>query len=375
MNEYLKFWKIKGPVFGVPSDPNDYFISESVNKILQRIFLFCDRSGSVTVLTALQGCGKSTLAHYIYSSLSPLTYEALILSLIKKESSPGWLMPRLADYFGIRIREYETSDQLTSATIRQLDDLVEEKRKLVIIIDNMEKISSPSALEEIDALLEIQMLTNACISFVLIGNEEMGNVITNSGINEKIQFKAVVSKLSLEEANDYIMNQLNRSSLKLGTVNSYGVKELYNLSNGVFSKLNAIAENSLMEAYTQNKRTIGSEIVKEAAKFVINLEANKTENIIPPTPEKPKAHVTKETIAPPKAPTPPVAKKTGTEQTPPAPPTRNEEKNEKAKDKPKPKTAAEQKGESDAKEDKNRRSFKDMKDIKLHQLFKKGEAS
>jgi Cdc6-like AAA superfamily ATPase len=291
------------------------------------------------------------------------------MSLIKREKNSGWLIPRFAEYFGMSKVDFDDAQEMSAEIIRQLDDLCEEKRKLVIMIDAVEHIGHEEALEEIHALLGLQALITPCISFVLIGTEEFKRVLDRSILSGRLNFKVKIPPLTFEELNEYMINQLNRAGLKLGTFNSYAIKELYSLSGGVYSLVNAIAENCLMEAYSQNKKIVGPEMVAKAAEYVLSDDQGQA-NAEVSDDEEDEREVTSSRAAP--------LKNSETRERPNMSRSPQKQRETDGFDRDEMTKSAPKADVKKPLEDKPKPQILDaenLKNIKLSQLFKKGEAS
>lgn len=265
-DSYLQHWNIKSNVFASPDDLGNFFLSETTTKILRKLYVFCEQGGCNISLSSPDGYGKTHLANYLYYKFPVLAYDVCVMSLLSQEIGSHWLMPRLAEFFGIHVQPAFSKEFLSSLIIRQIDDLSDENKKLIILVDGAEMIASEGALEEINTLNKLQVLARANISFIFFGNDTWQNFIEKSSLRSQFKYIAKLTPLSLAETKSYFRSVLESKGLAADVFSQQAIETIHMLTEGVLAPINAIGENCLVESFLLGKNKIDVELVLEATK-------------------------------------------------------------------------------------------------------------
>ena len=137
----------------------------------------------------------------------------------------------------------------------------------VLLIDEAQNLSH-GVLEQIRMLSNLETETEKLIQIILIGQPELNNTLMLPALrqlNERITVRYDLKPLSPPEVREYIRHRLTVAqgpgSLKFtrGALNL-----IYNFSEGIPRRINALCDRSLLIAYTKNTSKIDRKIVKLA---------------------------------------------------------------------------------------------------------------
>ena len=266
MSKYLSFWQIEAPVFTRAPPPEQLFIPHALGQKLERLCLACEQNVSLLAVTGASGIGKSMALRWLAQELSTDTHDVLLTTLVGRQLAAGWLTPRLAAYLGEgRAAAEMSNDQLIRATATRLGDLVDEKRRLVMIIDAAHLVEVPAAFDEIAAFLNLGALAGPCLTFVLAGTESLVEVLAAApDLAGKLAVNTALAPLSRDEVAAYLTHRLKVAAAE-ATFDEGAVDLLHEASRGIFGALDVIAENCLVEAFQKNLRRVTPELVRLAA--------------------------------------------------------------------------------------------------------------
>ena len=278
---FLDYWSLSKSVFSSPGWEKGLFIPKSKETILQRVKLYSDRRGAVISLTAPHGHGKTTMARWIYDSLSLQQHEAIFLTLYKPENNAGWLLPRLCEFFGITMGTFQaTQSDIVEDIAAHVEEIQEEGRQLTLIIDEADKIQTNDAFAEIHALVSIHSAIETCINVILIGGNELTRRLEASpAIMSRLVFHAHYDPLTLEETDAYLNYRLDGAQLEHHVITPDARRAIAGLSGGIYGLINTLGDNSLVECYLSGKRIVDQEMVEKAASF-LNLAVQKGKRIM-----------------------------------------------------------------------------------------------
>jgi general secretion pathway protein A len=141
-------------------------------------------------------------------------------------------------------------------------------KSAVLLIDEAQNLSH-SVLEQIRMLSNLETETEKLIQIILIGQPELNNTLMLPALrqlNERITVRYDLKPLSSPEVREYIQHRLKVAqgpgSLKF-TNGAYNL--VYNFTEGIPRRINALCDRSLLIAYTKNVSKINRGIVNLAA--------------------------------------------------------------------------------------------------------------
>jgi type II secretory pathway predicted ATPase ExeA len=281
MKDYYSFWNIKRPVFSCLEIESDFFIAESQLGFAKRLMFFCQHGSPLIIVSAPDGNGKSTFARWLYDQLPTDTHEVLIVNLVGSPTNQGWLMERVVQFFG------STDGDLSNRALAAIDELIEEGKKLLLIIDNAQYLDTQKAFDEIAALMQLQSMTSNHMTFLLLSNTPVQPRMGNHSIASQINFSGEIKPLSLEECRDFIKFQLKNQGLREDLITDDSIFIIFEASKGIFRQIATIAENCLMEAFIGDERSIQPSTVIKAASYVVGIDEKiLRDRFIPDRPER-----------------------------------------------------------------------------------------
>lgn len=262
MQKYLAHWYVDAPVFTRPVEPGDLFFSERVKPQLARLEMICGQSQALILVTGEAGSGKTSILKWLAAQLPTETTDVLLTTMVRREMGAGWLAPRLAAYFGVKA---DNAGSLLRAVTEKLDELLQERRKLVMMIDAAHFAATPEAFDELVALANLQALAGSCLTFILAGQEELRNVLADTPeLANKLGFHLVVPRLDADETRAYVRHRCKLAGLPV-PFQDETYSYLHMKSGGLPALLDWHAENCLIEAYQSAGTSITLDLARNAA--------------------------------------------------------------------------------------------------------------
>lgn len=270
---YEAFFGLKEKPFNLTPDPRFLFLSEKHKEAFAHLlFGIKNRTGFVMVSGEI-GTGKTTICRTLLSRLDPNTEVAFIFNPCL---SPLELLRKINEDFGIETRG-ETIKDLIDELNQYLLDKFAEGKNCVLVIDEAQNLS-PSVLEQIRLLSNLETETQKLLQIVLIGQPELMdnlNLPELRQLNQRITARYHLKALDRSETLQYIAYRLRVAGGRNRVWFTPGaIKAIYRASGGVPRVINAICDRALLIGYTLESRDITAAHVRQAIREIKGEQVN-----------------------------------------------------------------------------------------------------
>ncbi|MBM4252174.1 MAG: hypothetical protein FJ146_09405 [Deltaproteobacteria bacterium] len=267
MADFNQFWQIDRSIFLHSLEPSDTFFPSALKEDLERLLLLTKQPQTVAFLIGMKGTGKSTYLKWLNLQFPVEHYDTLLTTMISPEPRSGWLARRLSEFFGTRGQPSHT-DHLLRDVVTRLDELVEEKRKLIVFVDAAHMADTAASWQELSSLMSLQALAEPCVSFVLCGEPRLLQLfIESESLATHISFALETRPISEAETSAYLRHRLDLAQLQ-AEIQTDALRAIFDESRGVIARINTIAENCLIECSVRESRVITKEIVLAANRYI-----------------------------------------------------------------------------------------------------------
>jgi general secretion pathway protein A len=261
---YERFYQLEKAPFSLVPDQNCvYLTSQHADVVSGMVFGLLDRKGYL-VLTGEAGLGKTTALVALSQLLTQgYFHSSLIFDPIL--TAPEFLEMVMLN-FGFK--EIPTSK---AQRLKMLENFLirsdSDGRILALIIDEAHKLS-PELLEEVRLLGNFQAVDHKLLQIVLVGQNELNdrlNLPELWQLKQRIAIRLSLKRLDRAGVENYVKFRWG----KAGGANSLPFTEgaldgIAGWSNGIPRLINAICDNALLVAFSQAKRTVEIQQIREA---------------------------------------------------------------------------------------------------------------
>ena len=225
------------------------------------IYAINERKGFV-VITGDIGSGKTTVCRALLNKLDKKTEVALITNT--HMSGKDLLMTILDD---LQVHYVPGSKAKLHAQLN--DYLIEQLRKnknVVLIIDEAQNLT-PSVLEEVRMLSNLETETEKLIQIIFMGQPELKDKLALPRLEQLRQRIAVyfhLTPLNKEDTKEYIIHRLkvaSNSDKHFFTENALDL--VYEFSRGVPRIVNQICDSALLSGYIGELKQIDEKVIRE----------------------------------------------------------------------------------------------------------------
>lgn len=267
MSTYLNFWGVTTPVFAPRHGRIELYLPERLTIAAQRMASFCTHDQTLTVLAGESGTGKTAVTRWLHDTLATDSHEFLLTTLLREEHSSGWLAPRIAEYMGVANPGNHSLHEVITSVAGRLDELIAEKRRLIIAVDAAHWIQG-AGWQDISGFLNLGALAGSCFSFLLVGRQELiSQCSAQTDLRHKLSCKMEWPRFGVEETSGYLRFRCEQAGIN-NPFDAEAVASIHQITCGVASAINALAENTLIEAYERKAQLVTSDIVRSASRFI-----------------------------------------------------------------------------------------------------------
>ena len=260
---YLEYWKLnKFPFENVP-DPEFMYYSSEHKEALVRISYAVKRMKGAALLTGEVGSGKTTLSRVFIQQLPDEEFD---IGLITNPAfTPLDFLKEVVYQLGMDTTSNSKAELLSQLNHKLLDNLNHQKNTL-LIIDEAQLIAEET-FEEIRLLLNFQMNDRFLMTFLLIGQPELKDIIRKyKQMDQRIAIRYHLNPLNREEAISYILFRLEKSGVTEEIFTPEALESIYRYSEGVPRRMNNVCDLALLIGFSLKAKQIDDRIITKVVK-------------------------------------------------------------------------------------------------------------
>ena len=260
---YEKYYGFTAKPFNLTPDPDFFLATSKHEEAMNRLLLAISERNGFAVVTGDIGSGKTTVCRALLGKLDPLTKVALVLNthLGKKE-----LLTTILEDLGVTYRS-TSKTHLISALNKYLLEETSKQNNVVVIIDEAQNLT-PSVLEEVRMLSNLETEKEKLIQIILIGQPELRKKLAHPRLEQFSQRVVIyyhLEPLESQETDEYIRHRLKKGGNEDGDIFTDGaIEEIYRYSNGVPRLINLACHNALISGVVYDTKKITKEIAGES---------------------------------------------------------------------------------------------------------------
>jgi len=264
---YTSYFGFKENPFNLTPDPRYLFLSTHHREALDHMLYGVNERKGFIIVTGGIGTGKTTLCRSFLSQLESSIKSALIFNSFITETE---LLETI-------IKEFDIDQRSAPGTKKESIDTINEfllqnfttGGNAVLLIDEAQNLS-PTVLEQIRMLSNLETEKEKLIQIVLVGQPELKDLITSSSmqqLDERIVVRYELSPLDHKDVRGYVEHRLVVGGGKGDVVfTNAAFASIYKYSRGNPRRINAVCDRALLIAYVNEQHTISRSIVAKAIK-------------------------------------------------------------------------------------------------------------
>lgn len=262
---YDTYFGLKENPFNLTPDPKYLFLSHSHNEAFDHLLYgINERKGFIVIVGGI-GIGKTTLCRSLLNQADDSTKTALIFNTCISETE---LIEAVNQEFGINNGSKKTGrkeqiDRLNEFLLKNFSD----GGNAVLVFDEAQNLS-PSVLEQIRMLSNLETEKEKLLQIVLVGQPELRGLLAAPALrqlNDRITVWYQLENLDRQEMQSYVEHRLvvagSHGNIKF--TNS-ALNAIHDYSHGTPRRINSVCDRALLIAYCRNEMVISKDTVLRA---------------------------------------------------------------------------------------------------------------
>ncbi len=268
---FLQFFGLKDNPFKLTLDLNSLFFGRHHEEALAHLRYAAAEGEGFTVITGLNGTGKSTVCRFFVESVQNGATVAFLSSPI---AGPTELLQRMNRSFGIAAGA-QTAHELTGALNRFLMQERIAGRKVLVFIDDAQ-ILPPAVLEQIRLISNLETTRDKLIQIVLVGEPELMQLLNSHQLRQmgqRVSVRYEIGPLSLDETAAYIQHRLSVASIGAPLrFSREAVRKIFRHAGGNPRRINITCSTMLAAAFKLGQKEMTGELAQAVIRDLRLLE-------------------------------------------------------------------------------------------------------
>ncbi|MGE5280309.1 MAG: ExeA family protein [Deltaproteobacteria bacterium] len=262
---YESFYNLKAKPFNNNPDPRFFYPSARHAEALDRLYYAVVERKGFVVVTGEIGAGKTTVCRALLKRLDDRHNEICVLT--NTHLSAKELIIAILEDLNIPYRP-GTKAKLLSQLNDYLVERMQEDKNVILIIDEAQNLT-PSVLEEVRMLSNLETDTEKLLQIILIGQPELRDKLRLEKLEQFRQRIAIhyhLSPLSPAETGQYVRHRLGVVAGN-GAVESLfspqALEQVFMFSQGIPRLINYICDHALLSGFVAEKKEIDAGLMRE----------------------------------------------------------------------------------------------------------------
>lgn len=263
---YKDFYGLKANPFNVNPDPHYLFLTKHTEEALACLTYGIQSRKGFVLLTGEVGTGKTTLINKFMEWLR--TQKVTTAFVFNSRMNVPQFLDYMMSDFGIPC-ESESKSQIVLRLYTWLLERYRAGETAVLIVDEAQNLSD-EVLEEIRLLTNLETATEKLLQVVLVGQPELEQKLKQPQLRQlrqRLTLRAKTHALTLEETRAYVQQRLRIAGAQAQEIfRSEALDSVFQYSLGIPRIINLICEHCLVNAFVDQQKTIGPDVVDAVAR-------------------------------------------------------------------------------------------------------------
>ncbi len=258
---YLDSFGFSERPFTLVPDPEFLYWSDQHKRAYSVLEFGILSRAPITMVTGAVGCGKTTLLRQLLKQIE----ENSIVGLISNaHGGRGELIQWVLHALGVKFDPDETYVSQFQVLQDYLIKTYAEGKRVILIFDEAQNLSQDS-LEELRMLTNINSNKDELIQLVLVGQEELRDMVKKPELRQLAQRIAAsfhLKPLSETATHEFIVHRLRVAGGTGDEIDEKAKMLIYDVSQGIPRLINQVCDMSLLYAWSAETNLVDGKVVQ-----------------------------------------------------------------------------------------------------------------
>ena len=261
---YEEFYGFKERPFNVTPDARFFFPSAKHAEALDSLYYAITQRLGFVVITGEIGAGKTTVCRTLLKRLPATAKVAIINNTLV---TGRHLLCAVLDEFELPVGDREPRWKLINRLNEFLITSLSQDENVVLVIDEAQNLT-PSVLEEVRLLSNLETERAKLIQIILIGQPELRqklNLPKLAQFKQRVLVSYHLAPLDLQETLSYVQHRQTLAGATTSIFTPKAVEVIYQYSKGIPRLINLICERALLTGYADQVETLDGLFMQQVA--------------------------------------------------------------------------------------------------------------
>lgn len=267
---YYKILGLEKEPFSTSPDPEFFYQSREHKSALYRIRTAIELRRGLSLILGDVGTGKTTLSRKLSQLIIAESDAIMAMILNPMYASEEQFLADLAERFHVNVASGNGNrptimDYMKAIERFLFEKCVEEKRTIILLIDESQKLSD-SCLEILRSLLNYETNEYKILQLILMGQMELLPRIGRiKNLWDRIALKYVLNPLEENEVKELIMFRLKQAGYasRYSMFVDNAINAIYNYTQGYPRKIAMLCHDALEHIIMHKKEAVDKEVIQE----------------------------------------------------------------------------------------------------------------
>ena len=261
---YENFYGMKEKPFSIQPDPDFLYMSKRNSMAYAMLMYSIHNKAGFAVISGEIGCGKTTLIRHLLNNVGPNMTVGLVYNTHHEIANLlEWIM--LA--FG---QPYDGLSQvaLYDAFQRFLIAQFSAGKRVVLIVDEAQNLS-PSAIESLRMLSNINADKDQLLQIILVGQPQLQEMLRRPDLQQFAQRVSVhffITPLDVADVHRYIHHRVRASGREKSLFTPSACQRVAEISRGIPRSINVLCDTALVYGFARGIKRIDANVLDEVIK-------------------------------------------------------------------------------------------------------------